>query len=174
MIRHIPLLPILILVVLFSYVITYQYGKHVSYVSVHSEWQKERANTERKMRELREEYRTYEDEYREEIQKLKNSLQDSQDSFNAELSNIRAEYSDRLLDSENRAYVYKRMSEAGASERRDLADHAARLDRSLEEGRALVQELRTTLRQREVELITLGSQIQADRTFLDKADKINE
>lgn len=164
----------LVLVVLLSYAITYQFGKHVSYVKVHAEWQKEKEDTEEEIQRIKNEFRTYETAYREEVQTLSTNLQNAKDEHNALLANLRREHADRLLSSEKRANIYKRMSEDGASERRDLADHAARLDSSLEEGRALVRELWSTLRQREVELATLGAQIQADRNYLNKADKTNE
>lgn len=157
-----------------SYVLTYQLGKQISYEKVHNEWNIERQATKDKIAELRQEYKAYESEYEKTIKDLVTELQNSQDSFDSELVRIRSVYSDRLLDSEERASIYQRQSEAGASERRSLADHAARLDRSLEEGRHLVQELGATLRQREREISVLSSQIQADRQLLYKAEMIND
>lgn len=157
-----------------SYVLTYQLGKKVSYEKVHNEWNIERKATKDRISEIEREYLKNENEYKDVIQKLSLELQGIQDSFNLELTRIHSDYSDRLLTSEERANIYKRQSEAGTSERRSLADHAARLDRSLEEGRRLVRELGATLRQRELEIGILRSQIQADRQLLDKADMIND
>ena len=165
---------LLIFPLVLSYVLTYQLGKQISYEKVHNEWNIERQATKAKIAELKQEYEAYESEYEKTIQNLSAQLQDSKDSFNSELARIHDDYSNRLLNSEERASIYQRQSEAGASERRSLADHAARLDRSLEEGRHLVRELGATLRQREREIGVLSSQIQADRQLLYKADMIND
>lgn len=165
---------LLIFPLVLSYVLTYQLGKQISYEKVHNEWNIEKQATKAKIAELKQEYEAYESEYEKTIQNLSAQLQDSKDSFNSELARIHDVYTSRLLGSEERASVYQRQSEAGASERRSLADHAARLDRSLEEGRHLVRELGATLRQREREIGVLSSQIQADRQLLYKADMIND
>lgn len=165
---------ILIFPLVLSYVLTYQLGKQISQEKVHNEWNIERQATRAKIAELEWEYQAYESEYKETIKNLITELQNSQDSFDSELARIHDVYSNRLLNSEERASIYQRQSEAGAVERRNLADHAARLDRSLEEGRHLVQELGATLRQRELEIGVLSSQIQADRQLLYKADMIND
>lgn len=157
-----------------SYILAYQLGKKVSYEKVHNEWNIERQATKDKIAELKQEYQAYEFEYKKTIEDLVIQLQNSQDSFDSELVRIRDDYSNRLLNIEQRASIYKRQSEAGATERRSLADHAARLDRSLEEGRHLVQELGATLRQREREISVLSEQIQADRQLLYKAEMIND
>jgi len=165
---------LLIVPLVLSYVLTYQLGKKVSYEKVHNEWNNEKQATRAKIAELEQEYQAYEFEYKKTIEDLVTQLQNSQDSFDSELVRIRNVYSDRLLNSEERASIYQRQAESGASERRSLADHAARLDKSLEEGRYLVRELGATLRQREREISVLSEQIQADRQLLYKAEMIND
>ena len=74
----------------------------------------------------------------------------------------RVVYERRLLDATARAEEYRRLSQACSAESYYLADHAARLDRTLEEGRQLVYELRATLGLREEEIKLLAAHIQND------------
>jgi len=87
--------------------------------------------------------------------------------YEDELSRYRSDYTDRLQQSDNRANVYQRQARGSAVEQERLARHAAELDRTLEEGRALVRELGATLRQREVTIRALGGIILNDRTLLE-------
>jgi|SRR5690606_33235556 len=77
-------------------------------------------------------------------------------------------YEQRLLQSANRAAIYQRQAEAGAVAQRNLASHAAKLDRALEEGIRLVGELQETLRLRDRQLEQLGKQILAERKLLEE------
>ena len=79
---------------------------------------------------------------------------------------LRTDYTQRLLSSTNRANVYERMSRGTTLERDHLVQHTAELDRSLEEGRSLVRELGQTLRQCEVTVGVLGTQILLDRNLI--------
>lgn len=63
--------------------------------------------------------------------------------------------------------MYRRKAEAGEAESRDLANHAAELDRSIVEGKRVAAELAATVRLRDEQLILLGSQIKADRAILE-------
>jgi hypothetical protein len=83
------------------------------------------------------------------------------------LASQRAVFDQRLLQSDRRAQVYQRQAQAGAAAQRDLASHAAQLDRALEEGRDLVRELGSTLGLRDHQLKLLGDQIRADRQLLE-------
>lgn len=53
----------------------------------------------------------------------------------------------------------------------NLASHAARLDRSLEEGRRMVAELSATLRQRDDQLRAVSKQLENDRSLFMTGDK---
>ena len=57
------------------------------------------------------------------------------------------------------------LSLAGPLQCQSLAEHAGRLDRSLEEGRAVVQELRAALGQCAKHAGTLSTQITTDRNL---------
>lgn len=78
----------------------------------------------------------------------------------------RSGYEQRLLQSSRRAQVYREQAEGSTTSCRDLAGHAAQLDRTLEEGRSLVAELRGTLGLRDQQVTLLGKQILTDRLLL--------
>lgn len=104
--------------------------------------------------------------HRAETESLKEKLKDAQAEYETNIAAIHADYAGRLQSSEERAARYREWSEAGTSERANLADHAAQLDAALTEGRALVEELWETVRQRERELRALGEQILSDRRLI--------
>lgn len=161
-------------VLMLSWVFSYKAGWNSGTDHIQTKWDAEKIATRLKITRLEQEYSAYEETHKETVRGIAQVLQNYKRKYQDELALIESEYADRVLSSEERANVYKRQSEAGAIERRNLADHAARLDRSLEEGRRLVRELRSALRQREQELGILGSQIKADRQLLHKADMIHE
>lgn len=152
----------------------YHLGKLSGKQVVYGEWNQAVIDQNLKIQEIRNEYAKQEKEYQKTISDLSLELQKSETEFNTQLDSIKSDYAKRLLTSEERASVYKRMSEAGTIERRNLADYATKLDKSLEEGRGLVRELWATLRQRERELTILGSQLNADRHLLDKAELLHD
>ena len=94
-------------------------------------------------------------------------LKTANENYQSSLDAISSQYSARLQQSEQRAKVYQRQAEGGATECRSLASHAARLDNSLEQGRQLVEELRATVRLRDGQIIELSNQIRADRKLLE-------
>lgn len=98
---------------------------------------------------------------------LEESLEEQDRRYTAHLLLLESDYASRLQLSETRASVYSRQARGSATEQERLARHAAELDRSLEEGRALVRELGATLRQREVTIRALGGIILNDRTLLE-------
>ena len=99
-------------------------------------------------------------------EKVNNDLAEAKATHAVALANIKHDYADRLRTSEQRAAIYKREAESGSSQCRDLASHTAELDRSLEEGRSLVRELRETLRLRDDSLTAVGVKLLADRKLL--------
>lgn len=105
--------------------------------------------------------------HRMEMEKISHELVEAKKDHENAVAGLRSDFDQRLLQSESRAASYRRQAEAGTSACRDLASHAARLDRSLEEGRGLVREFGETLRLRERELILLGDQILNERKLLE-------
>ena len=69
---------------------------------------------------------------------------------------------------EGRALQYRAMSKAGEAERDRLANHAARLDASLADGRRVVEQLRSTVVERDQQLQLLADVIRADRALADR------
>lgn len=70
----------------------------------------------------------------------------------------------RLQQLETRERRYRFLSESTDAERRALADLATELDRTLTEGRYLVEELRREVALRNLQLVIIGEQIRAERT----------
>jgi hypothetical protein len=81
----------------------------------------------------------------------------------ADVASQRIVYEQRLSQSDRRSKVYRTQAEACDTSSRDLADHAAKLDRSLEEGRGVVRELWSALRFCEDRVSILGDVIKNDR-----------
>lgn len=94
-----------------------------------------------------------------ELIKLKESHAKTIDSINRN-------YADRLRAADARSNRYKQMSRGTEAERNYLAKHATELDRTIEEGRHLVRELRETLGLREDELRRLGVYLETGASVL--------
>ena len=119
-------------------------------------------------------YDACQSKYREELLKQQVENQQKEQAFNEAINNLtvnltetRIRYEDtvnklksthanELLKSEQRAELYKRYSEADKAKQRALAEHTARLDRSLTEGRELVKQLTEAIRIRDAQLRALG------------------
>lgn len=119
-------------------------------------------------------YDACQSKYREELLKQQVENQQKEQAFNETISNLtvnltetriryentvnklKSTYANELLKSEQRAELYKRYSEADKAKQRALAEHTARLDRSLTEGRELVKQLTETIRTRDAQLRALG------------------
>lgn len=104
--------------------------------------------------------------HRTKANEISSRLAEAETKYAAELAGLRGSYTLRVRESTDRAKTYERMSESGATERANLASYAAQLDRSLVEGRQVVGELRSTLIQRDQQLIEVGKQLQADRELI--------
>lgn len=141
----------------------YQRGYDRGSRDVRSEWDQDKAATKAAHDALTLTYAKREESQRLEQEKIADELAQARKQHEAALSNQRINFEQRLLQSSRRAEVYQRQAEAGATARRDLASHAARLDRALEEGRGLVEELGAALRLRDHQLKLLGDQIRNDR-----------
>lgn len=119
-------------------------------------------------------YDACQSKYREELLKQQVENQQKEQAFNETINNLtvnltetriryentvnklKSTYADELLKSEQRAELYKRYSEADKAKQRALAEHTARLDRSLTEGRELVKQLTEAIRTRDAQLRALG------------------
>ena len=151
----------------------YFMGKNAGENKVELAWTQEKKKLADEVIRLKDVIRDKQATHQDETDRVNKELRDAKTKYEKSLSDIRLASAERLRKSETRADVYKRMSEGAESERGHLASHAAKLDRSLEEGRLLVGELQATLRQRDKELISLGSQIKNDRKLFDVPAKQN-
>lgn len=119
-------------------------------------------------------YDACQSKYREELLKQQAENQQKEQAFNETINNLtvnltetriryentvnklKSAHANELLKSEQRAELYKRYSEADKAKQRALAEHTARLDRSLTEGRELVKQLTEVIRIRDAQLRALG------------------
>lgn len=128
-------------------------------------------------------YDACQSKYREELLKQQVENQQKEQAFNETINNLtvnltetriryentvnklKSTYANELLKSKQRAELYKRYSEADKAKQRTLAEHTARLDRSLTEGRELVKQLTETIKTRDAQLRALGVYFQENAMF---------
>ena len=148
---------------------------HTSYVAgqrdIQEQWDAERATYKKAMDTLRDQYATLEAKARIDNQRNSDELAEKEKAHAVALVELKREYDGRLLQSNKRASYYQRLAKGGAVEQANLASHAARLDRSLEEGRRMVAELSATLRQRDDQLRAVSKQLENDRSLFMTGDK---
>ena len=126
---------------------------------VQAEWRKETIRIQSEMLKVEEVHKKTLQEYIVKNNNLQEEIINAKKNYEAKLRNINDEYSVRLSESEQRAKVYKRMSEQGKCQSTDLSDYTTKLDRSLTEGRQVVKLLRETLELRDSQLRQLGEQL---------------
>lgn len=137
---------------------------------IQKKWNISKEKDKKEVDSLQIKYNALETTHRAETTRITHELAEADKKHKVDLANQRSVYERRLLSSSNRSSVYQRQAESGESECRSLASHAARLDRSLEEGRSLVRELGSTLGLRDQQIIMLGNQIKSDRKLLEEVD----
>lgn len=139
---------------------------------VQRQWDAERESREKASQkaksELEAKLAASEARYAEREQKITAELAQVAEQHLAALRSQRIALEQRLLQSTRRSEIYRDQAEGSEASCRDLASHAAKLDRALEEGRGLVQELSGTLGLRDRQVILLGDQIKSDRLLLDE------
>lgn len=145
---------------------TYFLGKSHGEAAVTVKWDKEKRERDAASLSLVQKNKALEEENRRLSVKIEKELEQYEANYDTAIADARADFGKRLQLAENRAGIYRKQAESGAAECSRLASHAAELDRSLEEGRGLVQELRETIRLRDSQLMLLGEQILADRALL--------
>lgn len=165
-----PLVKLLLIVLAVSAILAvpYQVGKNAGKLEVSSAWQKadkERADV---VTELTQKNLDLTRKNQEETTRIADELAAQEAGHAKALADLRADFANRLLQSTTREGIYQRKAQGSAVERDYLASHAARLDRTLEEGRSLVRELRETVGQRDDTIRTLSEQILADRRLINE------
>lgn len=158
-----------ILVTLFAGSLIYWVG-HSSYRAgqrdIQEQWDTEVATYKKAVDTLKDQYATLESNVRIENQRNSDELAEKETAHAVVLAQLNTEYAGRMQLAEQRANRYQRQAKGGAVEQANLARHAAELDRTVEEGRRLVAELSTTLRQRDDQLRAVSQQLVNDRKLL--------
>jgi hypothetical protein len=159
-------LPVIILVIVAAAI--YNYGSKQGAADVQAAWNADKLQHVLEVELLQERIASNESLHRAQTAAIADDLAQAEANYARQLASIEHSYALRLRNSADRGAIYERMSSAGAAERSYLASHAAELDRSLEQGRRLVGELRSTLIQRDEQLRRLGEQLHADRQLMEE------
>lgn len=153
----------------FGFLVWFDY--HTGYKSgsdhVQLAWNKQKILDTAEAKKQEDKYQLALDVYNTDTGALNVKVLNLQNTTDTEIANIRADYTKRLLLSDTRSKIYHDQAQGSSTQRSGLADYASQLDRSLEQGRQLVQEFRTTLRQRDQQLDILSTQILNERKLLD-------
>ena len=139
---------------------TFCVGYSAGSSEVKQQWVAEQKANTVKVNELKVNYEEQLNEYRQKTDSLSKEIYDTRTQYDSRIATIKSDYTNRLLNSEQRASVYKRMSEAGKCTSDDLSAYTAKLDRSLTEGRELVRELRELIKLRDQQLNQLGKELE--------------
>lgn len=139
---------------------TFYTGYSAGSAKVKQQWVAEQKANTVKANELKVNYEEQLSEYRQKTDSLSKEIYDTRTQYDNRIATIKSDYTNRLLNSEQRASVYKRMSEAGRCTSDDLSAYTAKLDRSLTEGRELVRELRELIKLRDQQLNQLGKELE--------------
>ena len=139
---------------------TFYVGYSAGSAKVKQQWVAEQKANTVKVNELKVNYEEQLSEYRQKTDSLSKEIYDTRTQYDNRIATIKSDYTNRLLNSEQRASVYKRMSEAGKCTSDDLSAYTAKLDRSLTEGRELVRELRELIKLRDQQLNQLGKELE--------------
>ena len=151
----------------------YHLGSQSGAAKVEAAWTEEKLANEKALNKLRGDMAARETVHRQQSQRISDDLAEANQKHARTVATLDAQFAQRLRNSEQRAAYYQHLSGSGATEQEYLASHAARLDRSLEEGRRLVQEFGATLEQRDAQIRALGQQILTDRSLIGEKDGRN-
>lgn len=100
------------------------------------------------------------------IQERSDELTSIRKEHETTISALNNDHSDRMRNMQKREQEYARIAQSNSAQCRDLANHTARLDRTLEEGRYLVAELRAGIEFRDNQLRTIGKLLTSERALL--------
>ena len=148
-----------------TYAMAFKYGEFTGSTEVSTQWKKENDDRDNAYTALEKKNASEREAHQQREKELGDELKQAELDYETTLTGYRTDYASRLLLAEGRAGVYQRQARGSADEQQRLARHAAELDRSLEEGRALVRELGETLGQRDRTIHALGQIILNDRTL---------
>lgn len=158
------LVPVILIVLLGLHI--YDLGTRHGEAKIQAEWNTDKLKEETAIVDLQNQIQTKEETHQKEVAAISQSLETANNDHQKAIAVIQSDYDERLRQSEDRAKVYQRQAALGPTQCRSLASYTARLDGSIEQGRQLVQELRTTLGFRDNQLRQLGKQLQSDRELI--------
>ena len=142
---------------------SYSLGQKV----VQAEWREETIKYQNEVLKIEEIHKKTLQEYIDKNNDLQKEIVDVKKDYEGKLHSINDEYSVRLSESEQRAKVYKRLSEQDKCQSSNLSDYTTQFDRSLTEGRQVVKLLRETIKLRDSQLRQIGEQLK-------QMEKLNE
>ena len=143
----------------------YSAGKQAGKDQVTKDWNQEKLDYQNEILRLKAVHAGLEKDFEDRANKTNRDLRNAKVSYEKTLANHASEYAARVRNHQERADLYERKAQGSEVERRGLASHAAELDRSLEEGRRVVKDLRTTVEQRDTELILLGTHLKTFEAY---------
>lgn len=156
---------IVISLVLFAGYKAYNWADGRGASRIQAQWDKETEDYKRAIAALKATLVVKEQDHLIATTRINNELAETVRLSDLELSRIAAEYERRLRLSADRAEIYQRQAEGGPASCTSLAGHTARLDESIEEGRRVVEDLRSIVGLRDRQLTQVGQQLLADRAL---------
>ena len=146
----------------------YSTGKQAGIDEVSKEWTQEKLAYQDEILRIKALNAGLEQDFENREAEVNKELRNVKASYERTLASNASEHAARLRNHQERADLYERKAQGSEVERRGLASHAAELDRSLEQGRQLVFELRHTLGLRDRQIMMLADQIKSDRALLNE------
>lgn len=135
---------------------------------IKTQWDAEKLQDLEALQSVRAKLASAEENHLNKVQELSDGLVEANEAHATSIAVLRAQYAERLRQSERRAELYSHQAKGSPGQQAGLAEHTARLDRSLTEGVLLVEEFIATIGQRDAALIAAGKQIRADRELLEE------
>ena len=137
----------------------YSTGKQAGIDEVSKEWTQEKLAYQDEILRIKTLNAGLEQDFENREAEVNKELRNVKASYERTLASNASEHAARLRNHQERADLYERKAQGSEVERGGLASHAAELDRSLEEGRRVVKDLRTTVEQRDTEIKLLGTNL---------------
>ena len=143
----------------------YSTGKQAGIDEASKEWTQEKLAYQDEILRIKTLNAGLEQDFENRETEVNKELRNVKASYERTLASNASEHAARLRNHQERADLYERKAQGSEVERRGFASHAAELDRSLEEGRRVVKDLRTTVEQRDTELILLGTHLKTFEAY---------
>ena len=156
-------------IAVFSLFIWFVYSKGQS--DIQTKWDSEKQAQEQVTKEIQNKYNELYKFHKEYVEYISSEISSKEQENEERIADIERRHLDGLRKSEDRASVYRRKAEAGEAESRDLANHAAELDRNLVEGKRVAAELAATVRLRDEQIKALSTVLTTTYSIVEGTDK---